>query len=86
MHVDFNGRLANFERANLVALQHIDVIDPWVVEHKTFIEKMYNDRGQQGTNGDIIKEHNSCFTHWFKERVLANPPEEGCPNGTLIYA
>ena len=23
---------------------------------------------------------------WFKERVLANPPEKGCPNGTLIYA
>ena len=46
MHVDFEGRLANFERANLVALQHIDVVDPWVVEHKTFIKKTYNDRGQ----------------------------------------
>ena len=44
-------------RANLVALQHIDVVDPWVVEHKTFIEKTYNDRGQQRTDGDIIKEH-----------------------------
>ena len=42
MHVDFEGRLADFERANLVALQHIDVVDPWVVEHKTFIEKTYN--------------------------------------------
>ena len=42
----FEGRLADFERANLVALQHIDVVDPWVVEHKTFIEKTYNDRGQ----------------------------------------
>ncbi|KAK1609105.1 hypothetical protein QYE76_032778 [Lolium multiflorum] len=30
MHVDFKGRIADFERANLVALQHIDVVDPWV--------------------------------------------------------
>ena len=28
MHVNFEGRLADFERANLVALQHIDVVDP----------------------------------------------------------
>ena len=46
MHIDLQDRLADFERANLVALQHIDVVDPWVVEHKTSIEKMYNDRGQ----------------------------------------
>ena len=39
MHVDLEGRLTDFERANLVALQHIDVVDPWVVEHKTFIKK-----------------------------------------------
>ena len=50
MHVDFDGRLTDFERANLVALQHIDVVDPWVVEHKTFIKKTYNDRGQQRTD------------------------------------
>src|SRR4051812_25629398 len=55
MHVDFMGRLADFERANLVALQHIDVVDPWVVEHKIFIEKTYNGRGQQRTDRDIIK-------------------------------
>src|SRR3954471_2912421 len=54
MHVDFMGRLADFERANLVALQHIDVVDPWVVENKIFIEKTYNDRGQQRTEGDIL--------------------------------
>ena len=66
MHVDFEGRLADFERANLVALQHIDVVDPWVVEHKTFIGKTYNGRGQQRTDGDIIKEDNSCFTRCFK--------------------
>jgi hypothetical protein len=87
MHVDFEGRLADFERANLVALQHIDVVDPWVVEHKTFIEKTYNDRGQQRTDGDIIKEHNSCFTRWFKEKLLSYPlHEDSSAEEKLIFA
>ena len=37
MHVDFEGRRTDFDRANLVALQHIDDVDPWLVEHKTMI-------------------------------------------------
>ena len=87
MHVDFEGRLADFERANLVALQHIDVVDPWVVEHKTFIEKTYNDRGQQRTDGDIIKEHNSCFTRWFKQKLLSYPlHEDSSAEEQLIFA
>ena len=65
-----------FRSANLVALQHIDVVDPWLVEHKTFIKKTYNDRGQQRTDGDILKEHNSCFTCWFKEKLLSHPLHE----------
>ncbi|KAK1604964.1 hypothetical protein QYE76_028637 [Lolium multiflorum] len=36
MHVDFKGRIADFERANLVALQHIDVVDPWVDKMLTY--------------------------------------------------
>ena len=87
MHVDFEGRLADFERANLVALQHIDVVDPWVVEHKTFIEKTYNDRGQQRTDGDILKEHNSCFTRWFKQKLLSYPlHEDSSAEEQLIFA
>ena len=62
------------------------MVDPWVVEHKTFIEKMYNDRGQQRTDGDILKEHNSTFLQWFKEHIIANPPEEGSKAGLVIYA
>ena len=38
------------------------------------------------TDAEVIREHNSTFVCWFKERVLANPPEEDCPNETLIYA
>ena len=68
-------------------LQHIDVVDPWVVEHKIFIEKTYNDRGQQKMDGDIIKEHNSCFTRWFKEKLPSYPlHEDYSAEEKLIFA
>ena len=87
MHVDFKGRIADFERANLVALQHIDVVDPWVVEHKTFIATTYNDQGQQRTDRDIIKEHNSTFTRWFKDKMLTYPiDEDSSAEEKLIFA
>ena len=42
--------------------------------------------GVHRTDAEVIREHNSTFLRWFKERVLANSPEEGCLDGTLIYA
>ena len=87
MHVDFKGRLADFERANLVALQHIEVVDPWLGEHKSFIAKKYSDRGQQRTDGDIIKEHKSCFTRWFKGKLLPYPiDDDSSAQEKLIFA
>ncbi|KAK1679679.1 hypothetical protein QYE76_040527 [Lolium multiflorum] len=87
MHVDFKGRITDFERANLVALQHIDVVDPWVVEHKIFTAKTYSDQGQQRTDGDIIKEHNSTFTRWFKDKMLTYPiDEDSSVEEKLIFA
>ena len=46
MHVNFHGRRADFDRANLVALQHIEVVDRWLGEHKSFIAKKYSDLGR----------------------------------------
>ena len=66
MHVDYAGQTKDFERANLVALQHLQVLDPFVQEHKEFIRKKYADRGQVRTEEDVIKEHNSSFTQWFR--------------------
>ena len=63
------------------------MVDPWVIEHKTFIEKTSNDRGQQRTNEDIIKEHNSCFTRWFKEKLLSYPlHEDSSAEEKLMFA
>ena len=62
LNVDFQGRPNNFERENLVALQHLTVVDPWLEEHKTLIAKKYSLRGQQRTDAEIIREHNIHFT------------------------
>ena len=74
LHADFDFRRADFDRANLVALQHLELVDPWVQKHKRLIEKKYSDRGIQRTQGEIIKEHNSDFTRWFRQTLLDNPP------------
>src|SRR4051812_38706262 len=87
MQVDFQDRLADIERANLVALQHIDLVNPWVVEHKTSIEKTYSDRGQQWTDGDVLKEHNSCFARWFKHKLLScTLHEDSSEDEKLVFA
>jgi hypothetical protein len=48
LHVDDSGRRADFDRANLVVLQHLEVVDPWLREHKSMIAKKYSDRGSRG--------------------------------------
>ena len=86
LHVDHSGRRTDFDRANLVVLQHLQVVDPWVKKHKKMIVTKYRDRGLQKTEGDIIREHNSSFLLWFKEQLVANPPLESDKDGKLIYA
>ena len=38
LHVGIDGRRTDFERAHRVALQHIEVVGPWVEEHRSLIE------------------------------------------------
>ena len=74
-HVDFESRSKDYERANLVALQHLQVVDRYIDEHKVFIKKSYPDLGRPTPREeDVVKEHNSGFTRWFREKVLANTP------------
>ena len=67
-------------------LQHLDEVDPFVALHKEIIAKKYHDRGVCRTDVEVTREHNSTFLHWFKEHIIANPPEEGSKDGLLIYA
>jgi hypothetical protein len=58
-----------------------------VEEHKISIAKKYSDRGELRTEGAIIKEHNSNFTRWFKDKLLANPPPmQSSEEQKLIFA
>jgi hypothetical protein len=86
LHVDHSDRRNDFDRANLVVLQHLDVVDPFVTLHKETIAKKYHDQGLRKTDAEVTREHNSTFLPWFKEHVLANPPEEGSTDALLIYA
>ena len=81
-----SGQQNDIDRANLVVLQHLDVLEDFMTLHKETIAKKYHDRGVHRTDAEVIRGHNSTFVRWFKERVLANPSEEGCPNGKLIFA
>src|ERR1041385_5424391 len=47
LHVDFEKRLVDFNRANLVALQHLEMVDPWCKEHENIIRKKYTDQGDR---------------------------------------
>ena len=85
LHVDFEKRRVDFNRANLVALQHLEMVDPWCKEHENIIRKKYIDQGRERTDGEVIREHNSTFLRWFKERLIADPPMD-CPEGRLLYA
>src|ERR1043165_6675462 len=86
LHVDHSDRRNDFDRANLVVLQHLDVVDPFVTLHKETIAKKYHDQGLHKTDAEVTREHNCTFLPWFKEHVLANPPEEGYTDALLIYA
>ena len=46
LHVSAKGRCLDFDRAHRVALQHIEVVDPWVEEHKSFVEQKFIDLGR----------------------------------------
>jgi hypothetical protein len=57
-----------------------------VALHKETIAKKYCDKGLNKTDAEVTREHNSTFLRWFKEHVLANPPEEGSADGLRIHA
>src|SRR4051812_46484458 len=75
MHVNFEVQCIEFERESLVALQHIQLVDPWIIKNTDVIEKKYSDQGLQVADRDprLIKDHNSSFMTWFRDELRANP-------------
>jgi hypothetical protein len=86
LHVLHADRRADFDRANLVALQHITMIDDYLIEHKASIETKYNDLGRAVTEAQVIREHNSTFVRWFKQKLEDNPPPMNSSKNRLLYA
>ncbi|KAK1678241.1 hypothetical protein QYE76_039089 [Lolium multiflorum] len=87
MHVGIAGRHADFDRAHRVALQHIELVSPWVDKHKSLIEQKFIDLGWPRKTGDVTKEHNSTFTGWFKKRLLESPaPMPSTEEQKLIFS
>ena len=54
LHVLHADQHADFDRANLVALQHIQMVDDYLIEHKTSIETNYNDLGRCRGGGTTV--------------------------------
>ena len=84
--MDYSDRRKDFDRASLVVLQHLYMVDDYVARHKESIAKKYRDKRVLKTDGEVTVEHNTTFLRWFKEQVLENPPEEGSSDGLLIHA
>jgi hypothetical protein len=71
--VNYSGQYPDFDSTKLVALQNIEMVDLWPTKPKAMIVKKYSGLGKLRTEGEIIREHNSSFTCWFKDRVMATP-------------
>ena len=84
--MDYSDRRNDFDRANLVVLQHLDVVDNYVARHKESIAKKCRDKGMLKTDDEVTVEHDATFLRWFKVQVHENPPEEGNSDGLLIHA
>ena len=66
LHVDYSDRQNDFDRANLVVLQHLDVVDDYVAQHKEIIAKKYRDKGMLKMDDEVTVEHKATFLRWFK--------------------
>jgi hypothetical protein len=55
LHVHAKGRRPDFVQAHLVTLQHIELVDPWVEEHKSFVEQNFIDLGWPMKKGDVTR-------------------------------
>lgn len=55
----------SFRKAHFHVLQHMEVVEPYVMEHKQMLAEQNSERGEAW----VAKEHMKRFTMWFKDRV-----------------
>ena len=73
LHVAYSDRRSDFDRANLVGLQHLDEVDPFVALHKEIIANKYRDRGVCRTDAEVTREQNSTSCIGSKSILLLIP-------------
>lgn len=71
LDADQDDRRTDFNRAHLVALQHMNEVEPWVDQHITMIKSRVD---KPMTEEEVFRAHNSSFARWFKDQIDANPP------------
>ena len=55
VHVAYSDRRNDFDIANLVVLQHLDEVDPFVTLHKETTPEKYRDRGYVGRTLKLLE-------------------------------
>ena len=73
LHVDYSDRRNDFDRANLVVLQHLDVVDDYVAQHKETIAKKYRDKGMLKTDDEVTVEHTPLSCAGLNNKFLKIP-------------
>ncbi|KAK1653400.1 hypothetical protein QYE76_071205 [Lolium multiflorum] len=80
---DQDDRRTDFNRAHLVALQHMNEVEPWVDQHINMIKSMAD---KPMTEQEVFRAHNSFFASWFKDQIDANPPPMASDVDKMILA
>jgi hypothetical protein len=57
-----------------------------VEEHKSFVQQKFIDLGRPRKKGDVIREHNSIFTAWLKEKLHGLQSTPSTEDEKLIFA
>ncbi|KAK1660710.1 hypothetical protein QYE76_048869 [Lolium multiflorum] len=83
LDVDQDDRRTDFNRAHLVALQHMNEVEPWVDQHINMIKSRAD---KPMTEQEVFRAHNSSFASWFKDQIDANPPPMASDVDKMILA
>ncbi|KAK1609673.1 hypothetical protein QYE76_033346 [Lolium multiflorum] len=83
LDADQDDRRTDFNRAHLVALQHMNEVEPWVDQHINMIKSRAD---KPMTEEEVFRAHNSSFASWFKDQIDANPPPMASDVDKMILA
>ena len=60
-----NSERKAYDQAHFLVLEHMELVEPYVLKHKQLIVQQNPGRGE----GWVAKKHMKEFNNWFKDRV-----------------